>query len=455
MEGFCEDKDRDKENSGNNVVRQLSPSLVRESLIIFDWDDTVLPTSWLERIRALTAGVPMRPEVARQMAALAAACSTTLQMASQMGTLVFITNSAPGWVDQSCQLFMPQIYQQVRSYQIFAKPMHAPLTFKINVFRRECQQFRNICSVGDGDAERAASLRLLGPSDRRPMPIYGEQRSNERCVKSVKLIEFPSCQQLIAEQEMLQTRLADIVNYQGSLDLKARFPATSFTSPLSQAKPSGCTLVHFARAAGPMMGPSSAPMRLGGTSSAPSPAGSPMRASTTTTGSPNRQPTVDENVKMEKGLMMLRSLPAPQFRQPVGGTGGFNGTMGGQLPPLGVATGERNVSDKGGSGTDEGNQSTAGGIGSGGESGIDVHPAGALDDNAEHGTGAGEKERNPNTASGIWKMHGSPGARSPYTQGAGKKRPVLASGSPGQGLSLRSRSPGAVWAGAAAGGPGR
>ncbi|CAJ1363672.1 unnamed protein product [Effrenium voratum] len=78
-----------------------------------------------------------------------------------LGSVIIITNSAPGWVDQSCQIFMPQILPQVRSYPIFAKPLHAPLTFKmITTFRRECKKWTNLISIGDGDAERAASLRL-------------------------------------------------------------------------------------------------------------------------------------------------------------------------------------------------------------------------------------------------------------------------------------------------------
>lgn len=61
----------------------------------------------------------------------------------------------------------------------------------------------------------------------------------------MKLIELPTCQQLIAQHEMLQARLPDVAAFQGSLDLKARFPANGL-SPIANAKGGGCTLVHFA-----------------------------------------------------------------------------------------------------------------------------------------------------------------------------------------------------------------
>ncbi|CAE7842851.1 PGR3, partial [Symbiodinium necroappetens] len=210
--------------------RPVSPSLKQETCFVFDWDDTILPTSWLERIHAL-AGGPLRPEVQRQLASLCSAVTQTLQIASTLGNIVIITNSAPGWVDQSCQIFMPQILQQIRSYPIYAKPMHAPLTFKITTFRRECKKFSNLISIGDGDAERAASLRLQAPSERRG-PLGEESRQR---VKSVKLVELPTCQQLIVQHEMLQVRLPDVTAFHGSLDLKSRFPTGSPQSKLMES----------------------------------------------------------------------------------------------------------------------------------------------------------------------------------------------------------------------------
>lgn len=216
----------------------LSPSMAKETLIIFDWDDTVLPTSWLERIHALTAGVPLRPDVQRQLATLGKMAMETMAMCTQFGTVVFITNSAPGWVDQSCQLFMPQILGEVRSYPILAKPMHAPLTFKITTFRKECRAYRNCISVGDGDAERAACIRLQAPQDRKGVLGGGDNSDPSRRVKSVKLQEFPTCAQLIAQHEMLQMRLSEVIAAPSSLDLKVRFMG-------AQGKASICNLMHF------------------------------------------------------------------------------------------------------------------------------------------------------------------------------------------------------------------
>jgi len=217
----------------------------RETVFVFDWDDTILPTSWLERTHALAGGGELRPKIQQEVANLSATAIQTLCMAEAMGEVMIITNSAPGWVDQSCQHFMPQLCQKVRGYQIVAKPMHSPITFKNGAFQRECRQFSNLVSVGDGEAERSASLRLQASTDRKGGPGLGCEKTPPRRIKSVKLIEMPTCQHLIAQHEMLQVRLADVAAFQGSLDLKARFSSNTFGATGSAAKGAGCALVHF------------------------------------------------------------------------------------------------------------------------------------------------------------------------------------------------------------------
>jgi hypothetical protein len=238
---------RCQEDAGDLLApgRPVSPSLPSETLIVFDWDDTILPTSWLERNHALHANVPMRPELQRQIGYLCTACSQTLISASQLGKIVIVTNSAPGWVDQSCRLFMPQIFHQVSNLQVFAKPMGAPLTFKTGIFKREGKAFKNVVSIGDGDAERTACQRLQTPPGRKGIGCELGETMPSR-VKSVKLEEMPSCARLIAQQEMVLSRLPDVVAFKGSLDLKSRFSAQGFGVARGDDL-TACQLVHLTK----------------------------------------------------------------------------------------------------------------------------------------------------------------------------------------------------------------
>jgi hypothetical protein len=233
----------DQESDGEqNAQGSIAP---KDTVIVFDWDDTILPTSWLERLHALTAAAPMRPEIQRQIASLCAVCAQTIIAASRLGKVIIITNSAPGWVDQSCQLFMPQLAQQARSLQIFAKPMGAPLTFKVGSFKRECKAFKNVISIGDGDAERTASLRLQSPAHRKNFSMLGSEPAHVQRVKSIKFADMPSCQQLICQHEMLLSRLVDVVRYDGNLDLKSRLCCNPQIVGSFKSDDVTCQLVHF------------------------------------------------------------------------------------------------------------------------------------------------------------------------------------------------------------------
>jgi len=237
----------DTSTDGGRVPEPVSPLLHDETCIVFDWDDTILPTSWIERCNGFQGG-PLRPEVSRQLAHLCVVAAQTINMAACMGTVIIITNSVPGWLDQSGQVFMPQIMQQMRQYPWIAKPMNQPITFKIGAFRRECSKYKNIISIGDGESERSAILRMQAPSNMGAFATMGDGDRNDpafnlRCIKSVKLLDGPSCQQLVQQHEMLQAKLADVVGFQGFLDLKSKLS--------TGGKNAMCSLMHLGRPQGP------------------------------------------------------------------------------------------------------------------------------------------------------------------------------------------------------------
>lgn len=251
--------------AGDDCRKEIvSPSLAKETLIVFDWDDTILPTAWLERSNAFVGAMQhgnLRVEVQQKLAELASRSAATLSLSEKLGHVLLITNSSPGWVEQSCALFMPQLLKQIRGYKICAKPLQeSPLTFKNGAFRRESRAFRNVVSIGDGDAERAAMLRMLPGHDRRPLPggVDGDQDPASRSLKSVKLVDMPTCQQLLQQHDMLQVRLCDVVGCRESLDLKARFSAPQTPGALK-----GCMLAHFPGNASGFGGSALPPLGLG------------------------------------------------------------------------------------------------------------------------------------------------------------------------------------------------
>ena len=76
------------------------------SVIIFDWDDTLLCTSFLN-LRLPTPEVP--PQVQKQLRQLETVGDELLRAAMKLGQTFIITNAMRGWVEYSAQKYVPKL----------------------------------------------------------------------------------------------------------------------------------------------------------------------------------------------------------------------------------------------------------------------------------------------------------------------------------------------------------
>eukprot|EP00405_Crypthecodinium_cohnii_P017458 CAMPEP_0206454836 /NCGR_PEP_ID=MMETSP0324_2-20121206/21382_1 /ASSEMBLY_ACC=CAM_ASM_000836 /TAXON_ID=2866 /ORGANISM="Crypthecodinium cohnii, Strain Seligo" /LENGTH=329 /DNA_ID=CAMNT_0053925401 /DNA_START=70 /DNA_END=1059 /DNA_ORIENTATION=- len=196
-----------------------------ETLFVFDWDDTLIPSSWLSghnlRLDDRTAVEPWHRELLGEAARVV---SKTLAQAKRHGTVVLVTNAERGWIELSCQKFMPSVLpllEGVRmvsartSYESSEAP--SPLDWKLCAFSAEVERFcgpslydqsnaKNIFSLGDGTHEREALLHTCSglPGCRS---------------KSLKFAERPDIHQIIKQHELVQGCFENMLHYDGNLDL--------------------------------------------------------------------------------------------------------------------------------------------------------------------------------------------------------------------------------------------
>lgn len=222
-----------------------------DSLVIFDWDDTLLPTS------VLTAGGHFLAENGAaadepftsplvlwtwraELAACAAAGLQALRVAKQHGKVIVVTNAMHGWVHATAARFMPQLAAELEGVPVIsARSIYEPqgfadpATWKMLCFQRvlQCVQFdpwgalgpRSVVSIGDSWHEREAVMRAstdIGPW------CY---------VKSLKLAERPTMSQITHQLHLFATHFAWLANHQGSLDLSIH---DSWMGPICSPVPS-------------------------------------------------------------------------------------------------------------------------------------------------------------------------------------------------------------------------
>jgi len=193
-----------------------------EALMIFDWDDTLFPTSWIQKHGLLVDGVTISSEQEAQLKRMADSARSTLEKALAIGTVVIVTNAEQGWIEKSCKKFTPSLVglmkkvDMVSARSTYEKYVDSPSEWKRLAFEYEIGQFyqsgsihqqRNIVSLGDSFHE----LHALAAVTRNMANCYA---------KSVKLLEAPSIQQLIDQHGMLTGSLNDVVEHRGHLNIE-------------------------------------------------------------------------------------------------------------------------------------------------------------------------------------------------------------------------------------------
>jgi hypothetical protein len=195
-----------------------------ETCIIFDWDDTLLSSSWLAQNGLRLDSPDILPaEAVAQLRVLEESVASLMERALACGNVVIITNAETGWVELSCKKFMPRVQSFLTRVKVLSARStfeslypDSPSDWKVQAFFQEiCHVYRghrsesrkNVISLGDSIHERSAIQKVTATMG--PMT----------CTKSVKLLERPTVEQLKRQLDMVSGCFDDIWRHNGSLDL--------------------------------------------------------------------------------------------------------------------------------------------------------------------------------------------------------------------------------------------
>jgi len=217
-----------------------------DTVIVFDWDDTLLASSFLSS-RGYRLDTEMEKNndyamVEAQLRELEASVASLLTLALQYGSVHIVTNAETGWVQLSAQKFMPGLVPYLSKVNILSarstfEPAHpdAPLKWKFFAFQEKLSNHyssewksssrggkKNVISFGDSHVEREAVRAVT-----RGM-------ASTRC-KSVKFAERPSTEQLRRQVELVTNCFHYIHQHDGDLDLQLTVTVNSPSSTSSES----------------------------------------------------------------------------------------------------------------------------------------------------------------------------------------------------------------------------
>jgi hypothetical protein len=217
----------------------------QETVIIFDWDDTLLASSFLSsKGYRLDSTIERTPDIDSQLRDLEQSVCTVLSLALSYGCVHIITNAETGWVQLSAQKFIPGVVPFLSKVKVISARStyegmfpESPLKWKFYAFQEKLSKSfadmktkKNIISFGDSHVEREAVRAVT-----RGLP-------NTR-TKSVKFAERPSMEQLRRQIELVTNCFQYIHTHDGDLDLQltvtvnAPAPSSPSTTPVNPPPP--------------------------------------------------------------------------------------------------------------------------------------------------------------------------------------------------------------------------
>mmetsp|Transcript_33231 Transcript_33231/g.52889 ORF Transcript_33231/g.52889 Transcript_33231/m.52889 type:complete len:303 (+) Transcript_33231:2-910(+) len=215
-------------------VKSALLALRGSSIIVFDWDDTLFPTTalatsgHLPKIGAqedVSADHPHSltdPSVLKELSICLDVAARALKAARTFGNILIVTNSDHGWVHDIAAKFSSILSSELKDIPVIsARSIFEPggiadsRLWKVLCFRRivACLHegdagiwgVRNLVSIGDSLDEREAAMKTA-----ECCPCY---------VKSIKFAEKPEIAQLTQQLEWCSSCLGQIAYHMGNLDL--------------------------------------------------------------------------------------------------------------------------------------------------------------------------------------------------------------------------------------------
>jgi len=200
----------------------IDQTLKEQTLFIFDWDDTILPTTWLA-MNELRVDMPnpVPESFQTQLDEYAPWAVRTLDEAQKYGTAIIVTNAETGWIELTIEKFFPSwkpIIDKITFMSARSKweptGCQMPVEWKVRSFTNEIETFfqdkkvtrRNIIGLGDSTSDREAILHVTGNMD-------------NALGKSLKFMERPNLEHLQKQHHLIASSIRQIAIHEKSLDL--------------------------------------------------------------------------------------------------------------------------------------------------------------------------------------------------------------------------------------------
>jgi len=187
------------------LPRALRPP-AHQTIVIFDWDDTLLCTSYLANLH----GQSLPPSIQRLLQSIAATGRKLLELSLRAGRTFIVTNAMRKWVESSAETYLPELLPMLQQVGVVSARDRYEEQFPKEVGKWKACAFHDVRSKLDSEA--VTNVVSLGDSryEIEAARAMGKEFARVR-IKTVKLQEEPTPRELLRELELLADRFGTIV----------------------------------------------------------------------------------------------------------------------------------------------------------------------------------------------------------------------------------------------------
>lgn len=195
----------------------------KSTLIILDWDDTLFPTSWINKNNIEFLSAQNKTILYNKyFFRIDNNLYNLLTKLTKCGTVIIITNALLNWIDMSINI-LPKTSKLLKENNIikvvsargdFSHYTNNMTDWKKLAFKRELElqlrnkKINNIISIGDAEYEYMALINL-----------YEKNKQNYRLLKSIKYKRNPDIYEIDEQLQITDNAIINVCKHKGHLDL--------------------------------------------------------------------------------------------------------------------------------------------------------------------------------------------------------------------------------------------
>jgi hypothetical protein len=195
----------------------------KSTLIILDWDDTLFPTSWINKNNIEFLSAQNKTILYNKyFYRIDDNLYNLLSKLTKCGTVIIITNALLNWIDMSINI-LPKTSKLLKNNNIikivsargdFSHYTHNMTDWKKLAFKRELylqlenKKINNIISIGDAEYEYIALINL-----------YENNKQNYRLLKSIKFKRNPDIYDIDEQLQITNNAIINVCKHKKHLDL--------------------------------------------------------------------------------------------------------------------------------------------------------------------------------------------------------------------------------------------